>query len=52
MDFSFDMETFQNSLLIMAQGMAGIFAALLLIMISVWIMSKLGSIGKKDKTEE
>ncbi len=35
------MENFFISLEIMAEGMGGIFAACLIIMASVWIMSKL-----------
>lgn len=38
-----NMETIKAALIIMGKGMAGIFAAILIIMLCVWIMSKLGS---------
>lgn len=39
---------------IMWKGMAGIFAAILVIMLAVWVMGKLSSrpdAGKEEKTE-
>lgn len=40
-------ETVSQALEIMGKGMLGIFVALVIIMIFVWIMAKIGS-GKKD----
>lgn len=40
-------ETVSQALEIMGKGMLGIFVALVVIMIFVWIMAKIGS-GKKD----
>ena len=40
-------ETVMQALNIMWKGMLGIFVALIVIMIFVWIMAKIG--GKKDK---
>ncbi len=40
-----------NALKIMGFGMAGIFAAIIIIMICVWILQKLDNVGKKKKTE-
>lgn len=40
-------ETVMQALEIMGKGMLGIFVALIVIMIFVWIMAKVGS-GKKD----
>lgn len=39
MDYTM-MDNFMMSLEIMAKGMGGIFAALIIIMISVWIMAR------------
>ena len=40
-------ETVMQALDIMWKGMLGIFVALIVIMVFVWIMAKIG--GKKDK---
>ena len=40
-------ETVMQALNIMWKGMLGIFVALIVIMVFVWIMAKIG--GKKDK---
>ena len=46
------METFFATLKIMGQGMAGIFTAIILIMIVVFIMGKIAASSSKKKTEE
>lgn len=37
------------ALKIMGYGMAGIFVAIIVIMLCVWILQKLDSVGKKKK---
>ena len=46
MQLSFDPDAFLKSLPLMGKGMLGIFVALVVIMIFVWIMAKIGG-GKK-----
>ena len=41
-----------NALEIMGLGMAGIFAAIVIIMFFVWILQKMDGIGKKKKEEQ
>lgn len=44
-----NMENIMAALEIMGKGMAGIFAAILIIMVCVWIMGKLGSKKKEQE---
>jgi len=46
------MENFMIALQIMGKGMLGIFAAIIIIMVAVMIMSKMASKPKKDETKE
>lgn len=46
------MGNFMDALQIMGKGMLGIFAAIIIIMIAVMIMSKLANKPKKDESEE
>ncbi len=46
------METFFATLKIMGQGMAGIFTAIILIMIVVFIMGKIASSSSKKSEEK
>lgn len=46
-----DPKTVLQALEIMWKGMAGIFVTILIIMLCVFVMSKLGS-GKKDEKDE
>lgn len=45
-------ENMIKALEIMGYGMAGIFAAIILIMTFVWILQKCDKIGKKKETEK
>ena len=45
-------ENIMRALQIMGFGMAGIFAAIIVIMVFVWVLQKVDKIGKKDKTQE
>ena len=45
-------ETVMQALEIMGKGMLGIFVALIVIMIFVWIMAKAGSAKKDEKKEK
>lgn len=42
-------ENIMRALEIMGYGMAGIFAAIIVIIVFVWILQKLDGVGKKDK---
>ncbi len=46
-----NMTTIMQALEIMWKGMLGIFVALVVIMIFVWVMAKIGS-NKKSETKE
>ena len=43
MNFNIDVNAFLSTLPIMGKGMLGIFVALIVIMIFVWIMAKIGT---------
>jgi len=45
-------ENIMNALEIMGLGMAGIFAAIVIIMFFVWILQKMDGIGKKKDGEQ
>ncbi|HKM35995.1 MAG TPA: OadG-related small transporter subunit [Lachnospiraceae bacterium] len=44
-------ENILNALEIMGFGMAGIFAAIIIIMILVWILQKMDNVGKKKENQ-
>lgn len=45
-------ENIMRALEIMGYGMAGIFAAIIIIIFFVWILQKMDGIGKKNASEE
>lgn len=45
-------ENIMRALEIMGYGMAGIFAAIIVIIFFVWILQKMDGIGKKNESKE